>query len=131
MTSSGTLMSPFDIINNITNGSEDISTSETFNTDYNAFMVNKGLSYFVDTILYANEMNGYNIPIEWQYKFLFYSVNKKKRFSKWVKKEQNSEYVPMLMEAFDYSQSKAESVLKILSDEDLQQIKAKLDKGGR
>jgi hypothetical protein len=53
-------MTPFDYINAINANKDIIGSSdnpEEVEKEYTPFMVNRGLSYFVDTILYANEMN--------------------------------------------------------------------------
>jgi len=81
-------MSPFDYINAINFTKQNLFEDPQAHKDYNAWIVNKGLSYFPDTLLYANEMNRhYGIPKNWQFSFLLNSITKKKRFSKWSKKE--------------------------------------------
>ena len=79
-------ISPFDFINAINLTKENLFTDPQANKDYSPWMVNKGLSYFPDTILHANEMNGnYSIPKEWQFSYYLNTIPKKKRFSKWAK----------------------------------------------
>jgi hypothetical protein len=79
-------MSPFDFINAVTNTKEDLLKKDSLaSKDYkkSAFIINRGLSYFVDTVAYANVMNRYSqIPPEWQFSFFLNSIVKKKRFSK-------------------------------------------------
>ena len=50
-------MSPFDYINAIGHSKKDMMADEAGEKDYNAWMINKGFSYFPDTIEYANNMN--------------------------------------------------------------------------
>ena len=50
-------MSPFDYLNSINYTKEDIMVDDISEKKYNAFMVNRGLSYFYDTVIIANEMN--------------------------------------------------------------------------
>ena len=125
-------MSPFDYINAINYTKQNLFEDPQANKDYNAWIVNKGLSYFPDTLLYANEMNRhYGIPKNWQFSFLLNSIPKKKRFSKWSKKETISESLRLVKEYFGYSNEKAKQALSLLSDEQLAMIEQKLYKGGK
>lgn len=126
-------MSPFDFINAINFTKENLFDKDPLaNKDYNAFIVNRGLSYFVDTIMYANEMNRlHQTPKEWQFQFLLNSISQKKRFSKWNKKEAESKQLALVKEYFGYSNEKAKVAMTILSDEQLKQIEEQLYKGGR
>lgn len=126
---------PWDYINNITTGkvnlireSDDPFTAEK---EYPAFMANRGLSYFIDTIMYANDMNQHaSLDNLLQYEYLYYSVPKKKRFTKWSKPDK-SEDVAFVSEYFGYSKKRAEEALRLLTPVQLDQIKQTLDKGGR
>lgn len=125
-------MSPFDYINAINFTKQNLFEDPQANKDYNAWIVNKGLSYFPDTLLYANEMNRhYGIPKEWQFSFLLNSITKKKRFSKWSKKDTISESLRLVKEYYGYSNEKAKQALSVLSDEQLAMIEQKLYKGGK
>lgn len=58
--------------------------------DYNAFIVNRGLSYFNDCVPYVNEMNKFHfLDKDIQYTFLYKTIKKGKRFSKWIKKDES------------------------------------------
>jgi NACalpha-BTF3-like transcription factor len=125
-------MTPFDFINAINTSKENLFRDPQANKDYNAWIVNKGLSYFPDTVLYANEMNFHrSIPKEWQFQFLLNSIPKKKRFSKWSKKDTRTETLSLVMEYFGYSEEKAKQALSILNSDQLTMIKEKLYKGGK
>lgn len=125
-------MSPFDYINAINFTKQNLFEDPQANKDYNAWIVNKGLSYFPDTLLYANEMNRhYGIPKDWQFSFLLNSITKKKRFSKWSKKDAISESLRLVKEYYGYSNEKAKQALSVLSDEQLAMIEQKLYKGGK
>lgn len=103
---------------------------ELSESNYNPFLVNRGLSYFVDTIMLANEMNlHFNLDSKMQYEFLLHSVRKKKRFSKWHKAVK-SEDLELVMEFYNVSQRKAEQALHVLTEPQLKIIKEKLHKGG-
>ena len=126
-------MSPFDFLNAINLTKKDLFAEDPLNKkDYAPFIVNRGLSYFPDTVLYANEMNqNSQIPIEWQFSFFLNSISKKKRFSKWSKKDAETEDFRLVKEYFGYSDNKAQDALNILSKDQLIMIKEKLYKGGR
>lgn len=98
---------------------------------YKPFLTNRSLSYFHDSILYANEMNMRSAaPNKWQYEYLLNSLRKRKRYAKWNKQVPDAT-VEMIMEYFDYGRAKAEQALRVLTDEQLEAIRVALDKGGR
>ena len=97
---------------------------------YVPFVVNKTLSYFPDTILYANEMNQYStLDVEMQNAFLLNSIRPAKRFAKWVKRE-DSESVELIKQFYGYSTEKAVQVVSLLTSDNLHYIKQKLERGG-
>jgi hypothetical protein len=124
-------MSPFDVINAISYTKENIFEDPQASKYYTSFMINRGLSYFPDAIMYANVMNQhYDIPAKWQFFYFINSLPKKKRFSKWAKKDEISENIASVKEYFGYSTRQAEQVINVLTDEQLTMIKRKLFKGG-
>lgn len=97
---------------------------------YNSFLVNRGLSYFQDTVLLANEMNiRHQTDSKLQYDFLFHIVRQRKRFSKWVKANTEKK-VQIIKEYYGYSEQKAESVSDLIDDEQLASMVAYMSKGG-
>jgi hypothetical protein len=125
-------MNPFDFINAITQTKENLFIDPQASKDYNAFMVNRGLSQYADTILYANEMNRfYNLDPDMQFQYLINTITKKKRFNKWAKKEKDPKSFLLVKEYYKYSDEKARSVVDILTDDQLAIIETKLYKGGR
>jgi hypothetical protein len=125
-------MTPFDFINAINLTKKNLFEDPQAEKDYLPFLVNRGLSYFPDTVLYANEMNrNSGIPKDWQFSFFLNTIPKKKRFSKWHKKDAESDSLTLVKEYFGYSSEKALEALSILSDEQLAMIKEKLYKGGK
>jgi len=97
---------------------------------YPAYVVNRCLSYFADTIFHANEMN----CVPWldnksQFDFHRMSVRKRKRFSKWVEKEVEED-IDAIKQAFGYTEQKAREVLNIIGPQEIDQIKRSLYKGG-
>lgn len=125
-------MNPFDFINAINTTKEDLFQDPQAEKDYSPFIVNRGLSYFYDTVLQANEMNRlHQCPKKWQFQFFINSIARKKRFSKWHKKDAETETLKMVMRYYGYSIQKAKEVLTILSPEQLKIIKTKMDTGGK
>ena len=97
---------------------------------YPPFIVNKCLSSFVDTILYANEMNkNTHLSKDMQYHFMLHSLRKKKRFSPWLKQEKIAD-LEIVKKYYGYSNEKAQQALKILSPEQIKFIHKKMDTGG-
>lgn len=122
-------MNPFDIIGDISLNKKRL-IKETNEKDYPPFMVNRGLSYFIDTIMYANDMNlNHHIDKIMQHDYLFYSIRKAKRFSKWAKQKKHSD-IEIIQEYYGYNHDKAKVALSILSDDQMKTIKKKLEKGG-
>jgi hypothetical protein len=103
--------------------SEDISS-------YPPFIVNRCLSGHIDCILFANEMNKHHhIPKDMQYLFYLNSLRKKKRFSPWLRKDKVKD-LECVKQYYGYSNEKASQALKILTKEQLDFIKQRLDTGG-
>lgn len=122
-------MKPFDFINSINFGNTDIMVDADAEKVYNSFLTNRGLSYFQDTVLLANEMNRYHqLDSRMQYDFLRTAVRKRKRFSKWIKPEQNAD-VETVMEYYNYSREKAEAVMDLISPESIEKMRSL--KGGK
>jgi hypothetical protein len=125
-------VNPFDFLNSINDNKQDLFTDPQAEKDYNSFMVNRGLSYFPDTILYANEMNrNFDMPKEWQFQFLRISIPKKKRFSKWHKKDSVTDLLKLIMKHYKYSEKRAYEVINILSPTQIEEIRASYETGGR
>jgi hypothetical protein len=124
-------MSPFDYLNSINDTKQDLMVDDITEKQYNAFMVNRGLSYFPDTVAVANEMNRYaHLDKKLQYHFLINIVRKRKRFSKWNKPDLERD-IEVVKEYYGYSNEKAKQALTLLSPEQITIIKKKVNKGGR
>ena len=120
-------MNPFELIKSISNDKKDIIENEK---DYNAFMVNRGLSYFPYTVIYANEMNKFHhLDGRLQYQFLINTIRKRNRFSKWNKSIE-SENISAIKQYYGYSNEKARDVLPLLSNENLKTIRGRIQHGG-
>ena len=99
--------------------------------DYNAFVINKALSFHYDCALQSNQMNLYpNLPGTMQYQYLLNTIRGYKRpFRPWQKRE-TIENLEAVKEYFNYSNEKAKDVVVLLNDADMEEIKRKLHKGG-
>lgn len=124
-------MNPFEYLNAINTTKKDIMVDDLSEKSYNAFMVNRSLSYFHDTILLANEMNRYHhLDNRLQFDFLINITRKRKRFSKWAKAQPESD-IDAVKEYYEYSNEKARQALTLLSPEQIKIIKTKVSKGGK
>ena len=102
---------------------------EVTDSMYPAFIVNRCMAGHMDAVLYANEMNRYHfLDNKLQYEFYLNSIRKKKRFAKWAKADNNDE-LNMISEYYKISLPKAKDALKILSPEQKQDIRNKLEQG--
>tara|TARA_B100001287_G_scaffold266003_1_gene259502 strand:- start:1638 stop:2015 length:378 start_codon:yes stop_codon:yes gene_type:complete len=124
-------MNPFEFLNDINYGKSNIMVDDIVEKQYNAFMVNRGLSYFNDTVLMANEMNlNAHLDNRLQFDFLINIVRKKKRFSKWAKAH-ISDDVEVVKKYYGYSNEKAKNACKLLSSDQIEQLRKKVYKGGK
>ena len=124
-------MNPFEFLNAINTTKKDVITDDITEKAYNSFMVNRSLSYFNDTVVLANEMNRYHhLDNKLQFDFLINMVRKRKRFSKWIKPQIESD-AEVVKEYYGYSNDKARQVLPLLSSSQLSELKIKVNKGGR
>jgi len=97
---------------------------------YPAFIVNKVLSGFQDTLMLVNEMNrNHFIDKDMQFHFLLNSIRSKKRYSPFLRANKLKD-IGLVKEFYGYSNEKAKSALDILTKNQLKLIKEKLYKGG-
>jgi len=97
---------------------------------YPAFIINKILSGFQDTIMLVNEVNrNHFLDKDMQYSFLLNSIRSKKRFSPFLRANKLKD-IDLVKEYYGYSNEKAKTVLDILTKDQLKLIKEKLYKGG-
>ena len=119
-----------EVIPSILQTKEPFILTEQDEKSYSAFMVNRALSFYKDTALIANEMNKYpNLDKKLQADFLLNIVRAYKRqYSKWHKKASNSD-LDAVKEYYGYNDSKAMEALKILTNDQISEIKEQLFKG--
>ena len=122
-------MKPFDLINSITY-KKDIVMDNSNEGSYNPFITNRSLSQFIDCILLANEMNQrHHIDNKLQYDYLINRIRPRKRFKKWDKKQDN-ENIEIIKEYYSCNNDKARVIYSLLSKQQIDIIKKKLNKGG-
>jgi len=120
-----------DWLNSI-NFTKDNLLSETphLKNEYPAYIINKCLSGQIDSILFSNEMNmNSHLDKDMQYSFYLNSLRKKKRFSPWLRKDKVKD-LECIKQYYGYSNEKASQALKILTKEQINFIKKRLDIGG-
>lgn len=124
-------MSPFDFVNQILQGKKQLIVDATTESEYVPFLVNRSLSYHVDCVSYANEMNRRSfLDKKLQNDFLLNTIRSKKRpFMKWAKSEK-SEDIECIKTIYGYSDTKALEALRLLNNEQIQQLKEKTGIGG-
>jgi hypothetical protein len=122
---------PFDYVNSILQNKKNLIIDEQTEKDYTPFLVNRSLSYHKDCIIYANEMNRRHfLDKKLQFNFLLNTIRSQKRpFAKWVKSEKSDD-LECIKTVYGYSDTKAREALRLLSDEQIQQLKEKTLTGG-
>ena len=104
---------------------------EMWEKKYPAYIVNKCIAPFQDTIFLVNEMNrNHHLDNKLQFDFLLNSLRKRKRYTPWLNTKKQK-YIEYVKEYYDYSNEKAKSALSILNDEQIKTIMDSLNKGGR
>ena len=97
---------------------------------YPAFMVNKVLSGFQDTVMLSNEMNrNHFLDRDMQFQFLLNSIRSEEKVYS-ISKAGKIKDIECVKEYYGYSNEKAKSALDILTKEQLKLIKESLYKGG-
>ena len=86
-------MSPFDYVNQILQGKKQLIVDDVTESEYVPFLVNRSLSYQIDCVSYANEMNRRSfIDKKLQNDFLLNTIRSKKRpFVKWAKSDKSED----------------------------------------
>ena len=125
------MSTPFDYVNAIMNGKNQMIVDEETEDAYVPFLTNRSLSYHKDCIMYANEINRRHfLDKKPQFDFLLNTVRSRKRpFVKWVKAEK-SEDLSCIKQIYGFSDAKAREALRLLSDEEIQKLKKQTDTGG-
>tara|TARA_B100000287_G_C20197673_1_gene608682 strand:+ start:207 stop:596 length:390 start_codon:yes stop_codon:yes gene_type:complete len=121
-----------DYLNSINFNKKDLMKSEDrlWVKKYPAYIINRILSGFPDTIMLVNEVNrNHFLDKDMQYSFLLNSIRSKKRYSPFLRANKLKD-IEVVKEFYGYSNEKAKSALDILTKDQLKLIKQKLYKGG-
>jgi hypothetical protein len=121
---------PFDIIKSVSFTKERIIDSEN-ESEYKPFIVNRGLSYFPDSIMYAQDMNvNAHLDPKLQYDYLFHGLRKRNRWSKWLKKLDDPN-VKVVAEYLGLSHEKTRDAMKVMGPEKVKEILDRVSAGGK
>ena len=120
-----------DWLNSINLNKQDITAEDPqLIKKYAPFIINKCMSAHLDCIMFANEMNlNAHLAKDLQYQFYLNSLRKRKRFSPWLKKDK-VQNLDIVKQYYGYSNEKASQALRILSKQQLEFIRKRLDVGG-
>jgi hypothetical protein len=119
-----------EILPSILKTKQNTMLTEQDEKSYPAFVVNRALSQFPDTVFFANAINYYpNLDNKLKYDFLLNTVKPYKRpFSKWAKKVETVD-LAVVKEYYGYSNAKALEALAILTPAQINSLKLELEKG--
>ena len=123
-------MGPFEFIKAI-NSHKNVMKDDTLaEKEYMPFLVNRGLSFFQDTILQVNEMNRCHfLDKKLQFDYLLNNIRPRSRWSKWLKPDK-IENLEIVKTYFGFGNEKAKDALEVLSDTQIEKIKAQFTEGG-
>ena len=117
-----------DYLNAINTTKDSLLEDAAAHKGYAPFVINRSLSYFPDTVLQANEMNtNHHLGKREQFDYLRHSIRKRRRFSKWLKKG-SDDRVESVKLFYGYGTKKALEAMKVLSDEQVDQIHERMRK---
>ena len=122
---------PFDYVNEILQGKKQLIVDELTEKDYAPFLTNRALSLHKDCVLFANEMNQrHHLDKKMQNDFLLNTVRSMKRsFAKWAKSEKDDD-IACIKLVYGLSDGKARDAMRLLTKEQIQQLKKETLTGG-
>jgi hypothetical protein len=122
-------LSPWDwiyIINFKTYEGQPITTENGFSV----YIILQHMSSFSDTIFISQTLNELSIlPIELQFWFLYNSITKRKRFSKWIKRDSSPE-LKSIMSYYNCNIQRAAEYLDRLTKEEIIDIVSTVNQDG-
>ena len=119
-----------DWLNSINFTKENLAEDPDAIKKYTPYVINRCLSGNLDCIMFVNEMNKYPLlDKDLQYSFYLNTLRKKKRFSPWLRKDKVTD-LEIIKQYYGYSNEKASQALKILTPEQINFIKQRLETGG-
>jgi hypothetical protein len=119
-----------DWLNSINFSKENLIEDSSSIKDYSPYVINRCLSGEIDCVIFANEMNlNHHLDKDMQYSFFLNTIRKRKRYSPWLRKDKIKD-LECVKRYYGYSNEKASQALKILSKEQINFIKQRLEIGG-
>jgi len=117
------LANPFDWIRDVSEKKENLF--DAGETDYPPFMVNRGLSYFPDSVMAASEMSRMpHLPLDMQHAYYLADLTKRRRFSRWARSAKNED-AEAVSRAYQINIRRALEVIGLLSRAQIDEIKKK------
>lgn len=105
---------------------------ETFNKEYSQFMVNRVFSCDQQLLFLANELNKQGFTNKMHHDFLYHVIPKGKRWIKYsAKKAKVEKELEYIMKYFGCNIQIAKSYYKLLSKDELKEIKDFFEKRGK
>lgn len=124
----------WDIVNNIYEKTGGLLSEEFIKLYYDPWVVNHALSNNIDTLIFAEVMNGsWHMNHYMQYVYLFYAVRKMRRYGKWNKRDKSfDDKVSLVKEYYGYSTLRAREIIPLIDKLDLwDHLRSELNKGGK
>lgn len=120
-------LTPFDFVKSIqttkTHLIREADQPDVIENFYVPFIVNKALSNYVDSIYYANNINGLSHASNlMQYDYYINSIRKMNRKFSWNKK-QKDETLELISQYFHVNLNRAKEIYSILTKEQLKEVK--------
>lgn len=111
-------VTPFDFVNDITSDKKYVFDAESA-TSYVPFVINKAVSFSVDSIMAANFLNEHvELDKQLQHDYLWYGLRKKpKKYNKWPKKTDKN--LNIVMKMYRCNEREAIQIHAILTDEQM------------
>ena len=127
----GIQMNVWDYVNSILQKKTQLIIDDETEDAYVPFLTNRSLSYHNDCVMFVNEMNRrHHLDKKMQFDFLLNTIRGKKRqFAKWVKPEKETD-LQTVKQFYNYSDQKAREALRLLTKEQIEMMKNKLNIGG-
>lgn len=125
------MSNPFDYVKDILQAKKNLIVDELTEKDYKPFLVNKGLSFYRDCVSFVNQMNQRpHLDKKLQNDFLLNTIRSMKRpYAKWEKSEENDD-IECVKLVYGFSDTKALEALRLLTKEQIQQLKEQTLTGG-
>lgn len=106
-------------------------TQGEIDKDYKPYVVNRMVSGYRDLVMFADELNVRpNIAKEDQMFLYAELIPKKKRRALWSQQKVNED-LKVVMDYYNITQEKADPYMKILSRDQIQVLRERLNKGGK